>query len=205
MTIRESLDELYPDAIKRTKGRVSRIEKLQTLNSYHKAWGVVRRTPEVMIKLGKADICSSIHIGKVVDYISRNGKLKLEDQDGNVYEGKDEYREILKNWKTKNDIPEEERSKKSYARRIILSMPQGTDERGFEEACRMWAKDCLNGYDYLMTFHFEHSDKRTTHPHCHILLSTIGKDKKTDASVECRNLSDARAFCCLSESFWNPS
>ena len=175
--ILKTLDDLYPNAIRKTKGRVSKIERLSTLNSYHKAWGVVRKTPEVMVKLGRSDVKDFPHIKAIADYISRNGKLTLEDKDGNLYQGKDEYSEILKNWRTQNEIPEQDEGK-SFARRIILSMPKGTDEKSFESACRLWAKDCLGDYDYLMTFHFEYSDKKTTHPHCHILLSTLGKDKK---------------------------
>lgn len=83
--ILKTLDDLYPDAIRKTKGRVSKIERLSTLNSYHKAWGVVRKTPEVMVKLGRSDVKDFPHIKAIADYISRNGKLTLEDKDGNLY------------------------------------------------------------------------------------------------------------------------
>lgn len=115
----KTLDDLYPDAIRKTKGRVSKIERLSTLNSYHKAWGVVRKTPEVMVKLGRSDVKDFPHIKAIADYISRNGKLALEDKDGNLYQGKDEYGEILKNWRTQNEIPEQDEGK-SFARRKEL-------------------------------------------------------------------------------------
>lgn len=207
MTVIDSLDDLYRPAIRKTKGKVAKAERpspfyssrrqLVTLNSYHKAWGVVRRSPEVMVKFGPCNIRNFEHIKKATDYISRNGKLTLEDSDGNEYEGKKEYSELLKDWKTQNDIPEND-DHYGHARRIILSMPFGTDVDKFKKACRTWAKDCLEGYDYLVAFHFAETDHRTKNPHCHILLNTMGKDhKRFHISNEEREIMREHFAACL--------
>ena len=51
-------------------------------------------------------------------------------------------------------------AKYGHARRIILSMPEGVDEEKFQKSCRMWAKDMLPGYDYLIAFHLKSNDKK---------------------------------------------
>lgn len=181
-----ALDDLFPPAIRRSKGRVIkirgskasasfRVQSLKTLSSKQKAWGAIRRVPEVFIRFGNANVRSFPHICKAADYISRNGKLQLEDQDGAEYFSKEEYRPVLEYWQQKQSIPDYD-DRYAHARRIILSMPKGTDEQQFEAACRDWAKSCLKNYDWLMTFHTEHSDEKTHQPHCHILLRTRGKD-----------------------------
>lgn len=177
-----ALDDLFPPAIRKTRGKVIKHKKeknsasfLRTLTSKQKAWGAIKRIPEVYVHFGKADVKSFVHICKAADYISRNGKLILEDQDGAVYSSKNEYRPVLEYWQQKQSIPEYT-DRYAHARRIILSMPKGTDEKKFELACREWAKNSLQNYDWLMAFHTESSDKRTHQPHCHILLRTKGKD-----------------------------
>ena len=69
-------------------------------------------------------------------------------------------------------------SKRGHARRVILSMPAGTDEEKFKTACGQWAKDMLDGYDYLLAFHLPGNDKKTTQPHCHVLLRTKNREGK---------------------------
>lgn len=214
MSINDSLDDLYKPAIRKTRGRVAKAEKnreiysyrsrseekfrhLTTLNSYHKAWGVVRKTPEIMVKFGRCNLKSFPHILSAADYISRNGKLSLEDNEGNVYDTRSDYREVLKSWQLQKDIPDID-GRYGFARRIILSMPAGTDELKFEQACRQWAKDCLSENDYLITFHLPGNDKRTKNPHCHVLLSTIGKDRKrVHFSNEQRDIMREHFAACL--------
>ncbi len=57
-------------------------------------------------------------------------------------------------------------------------MPAGTDEEKFKKACSQWAKDMLDGYDYLLAFHLPGNDKKTTQPHYHVLLRTKNRGGK---------------------------
>lgn len=148
---------------------------LAGLSSKQKAWGIVNRVPECVVKFGAANIKSMPHLIKAADYIARNGSICLEDQDGQTYQDKMSYRSLLEDWQEKQLIPEET-DRYSHGRRFILSMPRNTDEAKFKEACREWASHSFKGYDYLLAFHFPGSDKKTEQPHCHILLRTIGPD-----------------------------
>ena len=57
-------------------------------------------------------------------------------------------------------------------------MPAGTPEDKFKNACRKWANDTLSGYEFVLGFHTASTDQKTNQPHCHIIVSTIGKDGK---------------------------
>lgn len=112
------------------------------------------------------------------DYISRNGKIEIEDQDGFAHGSKEQVEAVVRQWGLQSQIPQEESiaDRRSHDRRIILSMPIGTPTEGFKAACHKWAQDTLTGHDYLIAFHTPENDQRTTQPHCHILLRTISHD-----------------------------
>ena len=87
-----ALDRLFPEAMRYHKGRVARLQhrkssgaglpQLVRLSPRQKLTGIVRRSPEVMLKIGRANIRCLKHMQAAADYISRNGKLEIEDQDG---------------------------------------------------------------------------------------------------------------------------
>lgn len=151
--------------------------RFSALGSKTKAAGVVNGRPEVVIRLGRPNVRSYSHLVKTADYIARHGDVEVEDQSGQIFTDKAEYRKILYQWKLASDMGEGE-AKYGHARRIILSMPVGVDEEKFQKSCRQWAKDMLPGYDYLIAFHLKSNDKKTHQPHCHILLRTVSKDGK---------------------------
>lgn len=183
----KALEELFPPIFKRTKGKVAKIslsskqfssgDNKAFLTSKEKAWGVVKRSPEVMMKFGKADVKSFSHLKQVADYIARNGNIQLEDQDGNIYNEKSQYQSLLSAWQEIQGIPETN-GIRSQARRFILSMPEGTNINRFEGACREWAKRNLSDFDYLIAFHNSTNDKRTKQPHCHLLIRGISRSGK---------------------------
>lgn len=183
----KALEELFPPIFKRTKGKVARIQlssqgsdglkPSSLLTAKEKAWGVVQKKPEVMLKFGKADVKSFTHIQEIANYLARNGKIQLEDQNGNIYEDKKQYTALLRTWQEIQGIPET-KSKRSHARRFILSMPAGTNEQKFAAACREWAKSNLYDFDYLLAFHNPSNDLRTGQPHCHVLIRNLSREGK---------------------------
>lgn len=192
---KKDLEELFEDK----RGRVGRIKTAKGLTAFRKAVGVANKRPEVMMKIGKADLRSYGHLIKAADYIARNGKLEVMDENGDTYEKKD-YLGVLYDWKIEKGINEEE-GKNGFARRIILSMPAGTNEQKFQEACRQWAQDELYGHRYLISFHLASNDKKTHQPHCHILVCTLDKNNKRMRLTreDCRVLREHFASCLLSK------
>ena len=188
MTQSTALDRLFPESMRYHKGHVAYPNRksesgggrsrLVRLTPRQKLTGIVRRAPEVMLKIGRANIRCLQHMKAAADYISRNGKLEIEDQDGFAHGSKEQVEAVVRQWGLQSQIPQEESAedRRAHGRRIILSMPAGTPTDGFKAACRKWAQDTLTGHDYLMAFHTPENDQRTTQPHCHILLRTIGYD-----------------------------
>ena len=187
MTQSTALDRLFPESMRYHKGHVAdpnrKVEsggrsRLARLTPRQKLTGIVRRAPEVMLKIGRANIRCLKHMKAAADYISRNGKIEIEDQDGFAHGSKEQVEAVVRQWGLQSQIPQEESSadRRAHGRRIILSMPVGTSTEGFKAACHKWAQDTLTGHDYLMAFHTSENDQRTTQPHCHILLRTIGHD-----------------------------
>lgn len=124
------------------------------------------KAPEVMVKIPKRkSLTSGMTAAKNhVDYISRNGKLELEDQDGNTYKGKKQiHKEVLNQWK-KLGIPETSKYRETL--NVVLSMPPGTPPDAVKEAARAFAKETFQNHHYVFV---QHTDEK--HPHVHICVT----------------------------------
>lgn len=122
---------------------------------------IVRRVPEVVVKIsgnGK----NVAHIKAHMDYISRNGQLELEDENGQPYLGKPDVRDLSDIWGMgRYGIPYEgERRKESY--NIVLSMPPGTNPAGLRAAARDFATHEFGERQFVFALH---DDKDHTHVH----------------------------------------
>ena len=174
---KKQLDDIFE--IKVGRGRTSKmrpdISSLGRLSSIEKAKSLGKT--EVLLKIGGANISSQHHLQQAADYIARNGSLDVKNEQGATF-SKDEYREEINRWVDEAPFVSDNAKSESIARRIIISMPEGTDTKKFEEATTKWAESVLKNHDYLMAFHNHESDERSHQPHVHILLRNVGKDGK---------------------------
>lgn len=112
-----------------------------------------------------------------LNYVTRNSKVPLEDQNGNIF-SREERNAIAEQWhdlelmkaKARAKYLGKELDEKSYPRvaaSIVLSMPPGTNREKFAEAVREYAQEEFadKGYEYMLAFHND-----TKHPHAHLLL-----------------------------------
>ncbi len=100
------------------------------------------------------------------DYISRKGELALEDQDGNLIEGREEVKDTIDEWS--DDFSEFINSRDSL--HMQISVPKGSDRDAAHDAVRDFAKDVFSeNHDYVLVRHDD-----TEHPHSHILVKTKG-------------------------------
>lgn len=123
------------------------------------------KKPEVMVKIPSRKGKNS-GLGAVrnhLDYISRNGKLDLEDQDGFVYTGKKQIHEGIANAWRALGVPE--KSRKREAINLVLSMPPGTNAAAVKLAAREFASDQFEGHQYAFV---QHLDEK--HPHVHLCV-----------------------------------
>lgn len=135
---------------------------------------VVRRAPQVMVKVtggGRGLRAIAAHFR----YISKNGRLEIEDQRGEIMWGKDVLHDLAEEWRFSGSyIPDgAEPGHRREAFNIMLSMPRGTDPLTVQRAAREFAQVELRDHKYVMVLHDHQAN-----PHVHISVraeSTLGK------------------------------
>jgi hypothetical protein len=124
---------------------------------------VSRRMPQVMVKVtggGRGMAAIAAHFR----YISKNGRLDIEDDRGVVGQGKEALHDLVEQWRFGGSLIEEV-SPRREAFNIMLSMPQGTDPRIVRQAAREFAQVELKDHAYVMVLH-EHQ----ANPHVHLAV-----------------------------------
>lgn len=129
-----------------------------------------KKTPEVMVKVSGGGR-NMQHIKAHMDYISRNGDVEIEDENGDVHIGKEAVRDVRDAWaKGRIGIPYEG-EKRREAFNIVLSMAEGTDRQSVKDAARAFAKDQFGNHQYVFA---AHEDEK--HPHVHLAVKAVGND-----------------------------
>jgi hypothetical protein len=142
----------------------------------------VRRAPQVMVKVtggGRGMKAIAAHFR----YISKNGRLDIEDDRGEHLSGPRAVRDLADDWRFSGGlIPEEaEQGGRREAYNVMLSMPRGTDPLAVQRAAREFARVELAGHKYVMVLHDHQAN-----PHVHISVRAEGRDgrrlnpRKTD-------------------------
>jgi hypothetical protein len=132
---------------------------------------VVRRVPQVMVKVtggGRGMKAIAAHFR----YISKNGRLEIEDERGEKMRGKDVLRELADDWRFGGTLIDDV-SPRREAFNIMLSMPRGVDPLTVLCAAREFAKLELDGYKYVMVLHDHQAN-----PHVHLSVRAESRDGK---------------------------
>ena len=128
----------------------------------------VRRAPQVMVKVtggGRGMLAIAAHLR----YISKNGRLDIEDDRGVVERGKDALHGVERQWRVGGSLIDHH-SPRREAFNIMLSMPRGTDPLTVQRAAREFAKIELADHRYVMVLHYHQA-----HPHVHISVRAESK------------------------------
>lgn len=126
---------------------------------------VVRRAPQVMVKVtggGRNMRAIVAHLR----YISKNGRLDIEDERGQVERGKAGMHAIADDWRLGGSrIPDDGApgQGRREAFNIILSMPRGTDPLTVLRAAREFAQAELADHKIAMVLHDHQAN-----PHVHL-------------------------------------
>jgi len=130
---------------------------------------VTRRAPQVMVKVtggGRGMAAIAAHFR----YISKNGRLDIEDDRGEVRRGKESLRDLADQWRLSGAlIPEQGHRREAF--NIMLSMPRGTDPLIVQRAARQFAAVELAGHRYVMVLH-DHQ----VNPHVHLSVRATASD-----------------------------
>ncbi len=152
--------------------------KSRSLSSSGKArlGRIVSKAPEVMVKVTGRSRGGAGHLKAHMDYITRNGRLQGETQDGQRITDRASLRALHDDWMLANAAEARGRTNPNAAQSVgfILSMPPGSPPDRVEAAARTWARETFGGkYDYLMARHDD-----TDHPHVHVTVRAVGHDGK---------------------------
>ena len=106
-----------------------------------------------------------------LSYISREGDLELEDQDGNIIEDKEE---VLNEWSVdfRGGEGVERKRQPRDTMNIVLSTPAGSDIEASHEAARQFLKkEFSENHSYVFAGHDD-----TDHYHVHAIIKYKGHD-----------------------------
>jgi len=129
----------------------------------------VARAPQVMVKVtggGRGMVAIAAHLR----YISKNGRIPMEDDRGNQREGREALLDVAGQWRLGGSrIPE--KSERREAFNIMLSMPRGTNPLIVQRAAREFAQTELANHRYVMVLHDHQAN-----PHVHLSVRAEGRD-----------------------------
>jgi hypothetical protein len=105
-------------------------------------------------------------------YISKNGRLDIEDERGQTTRGKDGLRDLADDWRFGGSLipTEAELGHRREAFNIMLSMPRGTDPLVVQRAAREFAQAELADHKWVMVLHDHQAN-----PHVHISVRAESK------------------------------
>ncbi|MCK1326787.1 relaxase/mobilization nuclease domain-containing protein [Bradyrhizobium sp. 156] len=134
---------------------------------------IVRRAPEVMVKItGRTK--GVAHLKSHLAYITRNGELDGETEQGATLAGRSGLKDLQQRWEDDASLDDKRRRDGSLSINIILSMPAGTDAVVVKDSARAFAIETF-GYNHDYVF-VQHLDNK--HPHVHLTVRSLGHDGK---------------------------
>jgi hypothetical protein len=168
-------DRLFHDPLRHVRApRMSRGELQRDVRRMREQLArTLRRTPEVMVKItNKASGAQGMGaVRRHLRYISRNGKVELEDQNGMTMLGREALHDLTDAWHLGGwGVPEESRRREVF--NVLLSMPPGTDRQAVRNAARAFASEEFgDGRRYVFAAHDDEA-----HPHVHLTVQVRGPD-----------------------------
>ena len=131
----------------------------------------LRRAPQVMVKVtggGRGMKAIAAHFR----YISKHGRLEIEDERGQTSRGKEAVLEMVDDWRFGGTLIDDIGYRRE-AYNIILSMPTGTDPLVVQRAAREFAQEELADHKCVMVL-----QDHQANPHVHISVRAESKHGK---------------------------
>jgi type IV secretory pathway VirD2 relaxase len=130
---------------------------------------IVGRVPEVMVKItGRTK--GVAHLKSHLAYITRNGELDAETEQGAAMTGGVGLKDLQQRWADDAALDDKRRRDGSLSINFVLSMPAGTDALAVKDSARAFAIETFgHNHDYVFVQHLD--DK---HPHVHLTVQSLG-------------------------------
>lgn len=172
MALIENLDKALYSPVKHKANRTGKLRL--------KAARVASGAAEVVVKI--TGYSKGVANAKAnVNYISRHGKIDMENERGEVISGKKEVNAFFKEWgKDFNDSGRYKNQRDTM--HMVLSMPANTDPIAVKNAAREFAKHAFaKNHEYVFALHTFETDpdpKPSPNPHVHLTVKCLGFDGK---------------------------
>jgi hypothetical protein len=151
-----------------TKGKRNKTRHIRIGIQRETAVRVSRGSPEVLVKIS-GFTKGGDHLKAHMTYISRNGKIDLEDENGVAYEGFDAVNSLWGEWDQTISDSGSLRANRRDAVKMVLSMPPGTDPKALKNAVRSFAQTEFENHEYVFAVHTDEA-----HPHVHLTVQMRG-------------------------------
>ena len=175
----------YEESIsqKPRRNKVAKRGAKQPLGSFHSPAKIraqiartVDQTPEVMVKITSQKNAGRgmIRIDKHLEYISRNGKLEIELDDGDLMLGRADLMALKAEWRNNpNGVKIPEVSQRREAFNVIFSMQAGTPAAEVREAVKDFLTEEFAGkHRYAFVLHTDRPQ-----PHVHVCIQAAPKKR----------------------------
>src|SRR6516225_5767552 len=140
----------------------------------------VRRAPEVIVKVltkGGRDLKA---VGRHLSYLSRDGEVGIETDDGRRLREEGVEQELLEDWDL--DVEEVRRTRELRSRpgsvrpklvhKIVFSMPAGAPPEGLLRGAQAFARETFGAqHRYAMVLHTDEP-----HPHVHMVVKAVSEE-----------------------------
>jgi len=119
-------------------------------------------------------------VARHLNYLDRNGELKIETDDGEALKGKGAAKELIDDWDLKLDELRPTAASRAPTKaeppklvhKMIFSMPAGTPPKKVLEAVKNFAREEFGlKHRYAMVLHTDEP-----HPHVHMVVKAMGDD-----------------------------
>ena len=121
----------------------------------------VRRTPEVMVKVLTKGGSNLKTVGRHLSYLSRDGEVEIETDDGRRLSGQGGEQELLEDWDL--DLEEARRTRELRSR---------TPPDGLLRGAQAFARETFGAkHRYAMVLHTDEP-----HPHVHMLIKAVSEE-----------------------------
>jgi Relaxase/Mobilisation nuclease domain len=151
---------------------------------------VIKKAPEVMVKITGSSM-GTRGFKSHIDYISRNGKIELENETGDKLNGTASLRDLRDEHKA-SQVPYEG-TKREFLH-VVFSMKEGTNEDKLKTAVAEFCKTEFPNRRYVMAFHGD-----TKNPHVHVCVATRDIDRADELRLSPRKNDIFRWRQCYAE------
>lgn len=130
---------------------------------------VAKKLPQAVLKISSHNTGAK-SVADRLRYISREGTLSLETDEGALLVGSEEVDELVSHWAV--DFPDRKNSRDTMS--LVISLPAGTDEKAATDAAReFFAETFAENHEYVFAGHDD-----TDNFHIHLVVKARGRDGK---------------------------